>query len=115
MDKLTCFRSFAGGLGAAALLALASGCYAEAGAEPVYVGSAAPARIETYPHYVYEGRTVYYVNDRWYAQDRGHWRYYRREPEPLYRQRVHVERAPRAPERHFVARPRPAPNAVRVQ
>ncbi len=112
-------------LGAAALMALASGCYAEAGAEPEYVeASAAPIDIEVAPHYEYEGRTVYYVNDHWYARDRGRWVYYRSEPQPLYRQRSYVQAAPRAPEprrERREARPRvetrrnEAPRARRVQ
>jgi hypothetical protein len=101
------------------LLALSSSCYAEA--HPAYVEtSAAPVDIEVAPHAYYEGRTVYYVNDRWYGHDHGRWGYYRDEPRPLVRQRVHVERAPRAPhqvhERRPIARPRQAaPPAVRVQ
>lgn len=109
-------------LGAAALVALASGCYAEAQAEPEYVEApAAPVDIEVAPHYEYEGRTVYYVNDRWYARDRGRWVYYRREPPPLYRQRGYVQSAPRAPGPPREARPRvetrrdEAPRARRVQ
>jgi hypothetical protein len=112
-------------LGAAALMALAGGCYAEAGAEPEYVETtAAPVDVAVAPHYEYEGRTVYYANDHWYARDRNRWVYYRNEPPVLYRQRVHVQEAPRArderrqparEERH-VARPREeAPPARRVQ
>ena len=116
-------RLVAGAFGAAALMALASGCYADAGVEPEYVeASAAPVDVAVAPHYVYEGRTVYYSNDRWYARDRGRWVYYRREPQPLYRQRTHVQEAPRAREERRVARPREdalpreeAPRATRVQ
>jgi hypothetical protein len=99
-------RLVAGALGAATLMALASGCYADAGAEPEYVEASAPVDIEVAPHYEYEGRTVYYSNDRWYAQDRGRWVYYRDEPQPLYRQRTHVAEAPRAREERRVAQPR---------
>ncbi len=101
------------------------GCYAEAGAEPAYVeATAAPVDVEVAPQYSYEGRTVYYVNDRWYARDRGNWVYYRSEPDTLYRYRTHVKEAPRAPDyrqrqappRHEIARPRrEPPHAVRVQ
>jgi hypothetical protein len=107
----------ASALGAATLMALASGCYADAGAEPEYVeASAAPVDIAVAPHYDYEGRTVYYSNDHWYAQDRGRWVYYRHEPQPLYRQRTHVQEAPRARDERRVARPREeAPTASRVQ
>jgi len=107
-------------LGATTLVALSAGCYAEAGARPAYVEASAPAHYEVAPQTYYQGRTVYYVNDRWYARDRGRWVYYRNEPQPLVRQRTHVQRAPRAPEpaheHRFVARPRTeAPPAVRVQ
>src|SRR5215213_5506925 len=76
------------------------GCYATAGAytdadyvEAEYV----PPRVEVYPSYVYAGRTVYLIDGRWYYRRGPHWVYYRREPPALYRHRVHVERAPRAP------------------
>lgn len=129
MWQSTRFRSVAHACAAAALLALASGCYAEAGAEPAYVeATAAPVNADVAPQYSYEGRTVYYVNDHWYARDRGRWVYYRTEPDTLYRHRTHVREAPRAPDRvyrrheapppprHEVARPRrQAPDAVRVQ
>ena len=122
MSQLTPIGSVARALGAAALMALAPACYMEAGAEPEYVdASAALVDVEVAPHYEYEGRTVYYVNDRWYARDRGRWVYYRNEPQPLYRQRRYVQSAPRAPERRREARPRvetrrdEAPRARRVQ
>jgi len=101
--------------------AFGTGCYAEAGTQPAYVvASAPPPAVDVAPTTYYEGRPVYYVNDRWYARDRGRWVYYRNEPPPLVRQRTHVAHAPRAPEppppRRFVARPRTdAPPAVRVQ
>ena len=102
--------SFVRALCVTALMALGSGCYAEADAEPVYVdATVAPVDIEMAPSYYYEGRTVYYVNDHWYARDRGHWVYYRSEPAPLARYRVQVQRAPRAPERVEVQR---APRAT---
>jgi hypothetical protein len=95
-------------LGATALMALGSSCYAEANAEPAYVdATAAPVNVDVAPSYYYEGRTVYYVNDHWYARDRGRWIYYREEPATLARHRVEVQRAPRAPERvRAVQRPR---------
>ncbi|HEY5372319.1 MAG TPA: hypothetical protein VIK01_01475 [Polyangiaceae bacterium] len=117
MAHLNRLTLVAGALGAATLMALASGCYAYAGAEPEYVEvSAAPVDVEAAPHYVYEGRTVYYSNDHWYARDRGGWVYYRHEPQPLYRQRTHVQEAPRARDERRVAPPREdAPRARRVQ
>jgi hypothetical protein len=117
MAHLARLRFVAGAFGAATLMALASGCYADAGAEPEYVEvSAAPVDVAVAPHYVYEGRTVYYSHDRWYARDRGRWVYYRHEPQPLYRQRAHVQEAPQARDERRVARPRDeAPRAERVQ
>jgi hypothetical protein len=82
-----------------------TGCYAHASTEPVWVeADYTPARIEAYPHTVYEGRVVYLVNDHWYTRERGRWVYYRVEPEPLYRQRVVVQQAPPAPHRHAAPR-----------
>jgi hypothetical protein len=101
-----------------------SGCHAEAGPGAAYVETAPPVEIDTAPTYSYDGRTVYYVHDRWYTRDHGNWVYYRREPDTLYRYRTRVREAPRArdyhgrqaPPRHEVARPRrEAPRAVRVQ
>ena len=75
----------------------AYGCVAGVVAEPEYaVATDAPADIETYPSVVYEGRPVYFVNDRWYYRQGPEWVYYRREPAPLYRQRDYVRQAPRA-------------------
>jgi len=107
-------------------MALASGCYAEAGVQPTYPAyveaSAPPADLERATQTYYEGRTVYYVNDRWYAQNRGRWVYYRHEPQPLLRQRMHAVRAPQAPQHvvqnQFSTRPRTlvdAPEAMLVQ
>jgi len=94
-------------LAVTALVALASGCYAEADAEPVYVDTAmAPVDVEVAPSYYYEGRPVYYVHDHWYARDGERWMYYRTEPAPLARYRSHVQRAPRAPERERFVEPR---------
>lgn len=82
-----------------------TGCYAHATAEPLWVeADYTPARIDVYPHTVYEGRVVYLVNDHWYTRERGRWVYYRVEPAPLYRQRMVVRRAPPAPPRHAPAR-----------
>ncbi len=117
-------RRVASSIGAAALVAL-GGCYAETGSEPAYVqASAAPVDVDAAPRYSYEGRPVYYVNDRWYARDRGNWVYYRSEPETLYRYRTHIAAAPAArahrrrqePTRHEIASPRrEAANDARVQ
>ena len=83
------------------------GCYATAGAyaEADYVETTyEPAHVEVYPHYVYAGRTVYLVNDRWYYRRGPHWVYYRTEPQELHRRRVYVQRAPRPPVRHEARR-----------
>lgn len=81
---------------AGALLLL--GCYAEARTEPAYVDAVyVPPRVDVYPSYYYDGRVVYLVDGRWYFRHpRGHWVYYRREPEPLYRRRIHIQQAPPA-------------------
>jgi hypothetical protein len=117
MSPISSLGLAARALSVTALMVLASACYAEAGAEPAYVdATVAPVDVEVAPQYYYEGRTVYYVNDRWYARDRGRWVYYRTEPQPLARHRVEVQRAPRAPERaRVIERPRreQAPRAER--
>ena len=93
-----------------ALLGIAlgsSGCYAIAGAytDADYVeADDVPPRVEVYPSYVYSGRTVYLINDRWYYRRGPHWVYYRQEPPELYRRRVYVQRAPRAPDRRLEER-----------
>jgi hypothetical protein len=76
-----------------------TGCYARAHAD-FAEADYTPVHLDAYPHTVYEGRVVYLVNDRWYTRDQGRWVYYRVEPTPLYRQRVVVHQAPRAPARH---------------
>ena len=94
MTHCTCPSWVAGALGAVALMALATGCYAEAGVAPTYVqANAAPVNVNVAPQYSYEGRTVYYVDEHWYARDRGQWVYYRKEPNALYRQRTHAQEA----------------------
>ena len=80
------------------------GCYATAGAyadaDADYVeADDVPPQIEVYPSYVYGGRTVYLVNDRWYYRRGPHWVYYRQEPVELQRRRVAVRQAPRGPDR----------------
>lgn len=94
MPHPTRLHIVASALAAAALMALGTGCYAEAGAQPTYIeANSAPHDLDAAPHCAYEGRTVYYVDDRWYARDRGQWVYYRREPSELYQHRSHVQRA----------------------
>ncbi len=90
---------------------VATGCYATAGTSGVVYAdvSEAPVVIDvaTYPHTYYEGRTVYFYQDRWYYQDGGRWAYYRSEPPALYRQRGYVQVAPAArhEEHHHYAPP----------
>jgi hypothetical protein len=84
-----------------ALTASLPGCMAHARGEVVYgepvtVVERAPARIETYPRYVYRGRPAYLVDDRWYYHDdRDRWVVFRDEPRELRDYRVH-----RAPARY---------------
>jgi hypothetical protein len=110
-----------------ALLALAmigtSGCTVRGRgavrAEPVStveVTSAPVPDYAIYPHTEYEGRTVYYVDNRWGYPDNGHWVYYRYEPAPLVRYRTTVDSAPRAPHRYPSSPPpQSAPPATRVR
>lgn len=80
-----------------------------------------------FPHTVYQGRDVYYVEGRWiYQNSAGDWVYYPVEPRPLHRYRMTVQQAPPAPrpERYQPrtpprtyrpAKPAPAPPATRVR
>jgi hypothetical protein len=85
---------------AAGAALLSAGCYATAGSSAVAYAEVDSAPIEidiaTYPHTYYEGRNVYFYQDRWYYQDSGRWSYYRDEPPMLYRQRGYVQQAPSA-------------------
>jgi hypothetical protein len=85
---------------AAGAALLSTGCYATAGTSGVAYAEVdeAPVVIDvaTYPHTYYEGRNVYFYQDRWYYQDGARWSYYRSEPPALYRQRGYVQRAPAA-------------------
>lgn len=79
-------------------LAFVPACVAEVTTRPVgvaYVEATPSVEIETYPHVVYEGVNVYYVEGRWYRRGARGWVYYREEPPALARQRVHVQSAPR--------------------
>lgn len=79
----------------------AAGCYATVRGEPGYVETTGVVYddsgeydYETYPTYVYEGRTVYLVGDRWYFRGPRGWAYYRDEPEALrfHRHEYHTRR-----------------------
>jgi hypothetical protein len=79
------------------------GCYVHGRGEPAYVETTGGVvEYDAYPHTYYEGRTVYYVGDRWGWREGGRWRYYDREPVELRRHReTYVRRAPvRHEERH---------------
>lgn len=53
--------------------------------------TAAPvADIDVYPNTVYEGRTVYYYDNRWYYRDGARWRYYNEEPRALAARRYEI-------------------------
>lgn len=96
MSRFTCTLRTGALIGSLASL----GCYATARVEPepVYVEAAyVPRDVEVYPPHYYRGRTVYYVDGHWYQRRGTRWVYYRQEPPELYRRRVYVERAPRAP------------------
>ena len=83
------------------------GCYAAAEVEPAYVETTyVPAHVHRYPHYYYEGRTVYLIDNRWYYRhSNGRWVYYRTEPEPLHRHRMTIRQAPPAPARQVAPAP----------
>lgn len=94
----------------AAALSFAPSCFGAVSDGYVDVAYAPPS-YATYPSYVYDGVTVYYIDGRWYRHHNGHWGYYRTEPSELYRYRtrhMNVYRAPpahrghvyRAPPRH---------------
>jgi len=113
MSRISSLGLLARSLGLTALVLVASACYAGADVEPVYVdATVAPVDVEAAPQYYYEGRTVYYVNDHWYAHDGDRWVYYRTEPEPLVRHRVEMQGAPAAPQRAPVVERRPREEAA---
>ena len=65
---------------------VASGCAAEVVAEPAYYPP--PAFIATASPVYYEGRPVFFYNERWYFRTGNGWGYYRSEPAYLYKRRV---------------------------
>jgi hypothetical protein len=82
-------------------MSLASGCFGTMRSGYVDVAYA-PANYAAYPSYDYDGARVYYVDGRWYRQDRGRWVYYRHEPAQLYRYRSHRHVAVAPPARRSV-------------
>jgi hypothetical protein len=97
---------------ALAVLFAVPGCYASV--QPAFVrASYVPADIELYPHTYYQGRNVYFVNDRYYFRGpESRWVYYRTPPPALVerrrsyvrRMRPYVQRAPAAPQRRYEER-----------
>jgi hypothetical protein len=53
----------------------------------VYYDDAGYYDYETYPRYVWNGRYVYLVGDRWYYRSPGGWAYFHSEPPGLYHHR----------------------------
>lgn len=111
-----------GALGAVAALVVALGGCAVHASPPVgYVEvTSGPVDVGGYPSTYYDGRNVYFVNDRWVYYDGGRWLYYVNEPPSLYRYRhYYVRPAPPAysypryaPRRQ--APPRAAPPSYRT-
>jgi hypothetical protein len=76
---------------------LGSGCVAEVRSRPAYaVAEYEPRDVESYPHTVYDGRRVYFIDGYWYMRNGPRWVYYREEPRELYRYRASVRSAPPA-------------------
>lgn len=89
--------------------AASSGCAAQGRATPVgYAGLYYGTTYQYYPHAYYGGRDVYFIDGRWMYLDGGTWRYYETEPEPLYRYRSTIRRAPPAPRYHPRSEPTPS-------
>jgi hypothetical protein len=63
----------------------------------VEVETVPAADVYAYPRTEYRGRTVYYVNGRWYYPHGRRWYYYRSEPPELVRHRRYIQQAPPAP------------------
>jgi hypothetical protein len=82
-----------------------------AGVEEEVVVDGSPVNDYAYPHTVYRGETVYYVDGRWYHRRGPRWVYYRHEPPDLVRHRRHVEVAP--PARRYA--PPTTGEAIRVR
>jgi hypothetical protein len=100
------------GLAAAALGACTLQGRARAFVEPptvstVELTSAPIVEYRSYPHTVYEGRTVYLIDNRWGYPSGDSWVFYREEPAPLARYRTTIEAAPPAPRSHVRPETRP--------
>jgi hypothetical protein len=81
------------------VMAVGSGCAAQARAYPVgttEVYSGPVIRAYDYPHTYFQGRLVYWYGDRWIYRDGDRWNYYRTEPPELYRFRTTIQQAPPA-------------------
>jgi hypothetical protein len=81
----------------------------------VEVTSAPIVEYRSYPHTVYEGRTVYLIDNRWGYPSGDRWVVYQTEPAPLARYRTTIEAAPPAPRRYVRPEvvPSPAPPPAR--
>jgi len=104
------------------LVGAAAACHVHT-TEPVGYAevTAAPANVQSYPSTVYDGRTVYLVEDRWVYRDGSRWVRYQNEPPELHRRRATVQRerpyvqqAPPAA-RSYDGAPSSAPPAVRTR
>jgi hypothetical protein len=74
--------------------------------EAVVTVETVPPDIYVHPHTEYRGRTVYYVDGRWYYPHDSRWYAYRAEPAELTRRRPYVQQAP--PARPYVQQAPPA-------
>jgi hypothetical protein len=72
----------------------------------VYTVETVPSDIYVHPHTEYQGRTVYYVDGRWYYPHASRWYAYRAEPAELTRHRPYVQQAP--PARPYIQQAPPA-------
>lgn len=77
------------GLQLAFAVALCCGCEEETPAAPTTdtVVTSAPLQVDSYPHYILDGRRCWLVGDRWYTRDGNNWVLYLNEPEELVRAR----------------------------
>jgi hypothetical protein len=97
---------------------VAASVEADVGSDDVTVVESVPSNVYVYPHTVYNGRTVYWVNGRWFYPHGSRWYAYRREPPGLVRQRPYVQQAPPAYQPYPQQAPpayRPVPEAVPVR
>jgi hypothetical protein len=75
----------------------------------VEVRSAPVVDYRRYPQTVYEGRIVYWIDNRWGYPSGDRWVYFVTEPPPLARYRATIQTAPPAPRPPAPTHVRPAP------